>query len=63
MPQAGNQTATVIALCALRDHQIDQEVCQLALRDVGGLEVLLNILETNDVRCKVRLAYGLLVST
>ncbi|XP_037078270.1 armadillo repeat-containing protein 4-like isoform X2 [Pollicipes pollicipes] len=51
--KAGNQTATVIALCALRDHQIDQEVCQLALRDVGGLEVLLNILETNDVRCKI----------
>jgi hypothetical protein len=29
------------------------EICQLAIRDVGGLEVLVNLLETDDIDCKV----------
>lgn len=29
------------------------EICQLAVRDVGGIEVLINLLETDEVRCKV----------
>ena len=52
--QGGNQTATVIALCAMRDFNLAQETCQLAIRDVGGLEVLINLLETKAIKCKVR---------
>ncbi|PIK47246.1 putative armadillo repeat-containing protein 4 [Apostichopus japonicus] len=33
--KGGNQTATVIALCAMRDFNLGQETCQLAIRDVG----------------------------
>lgn len=51
--QGANQTATVIVLCALRDFNLVQETCQLAIRDVGGLEVLINLLDTDDIRCKV----------
>ena len=51
--QGGNQTATIIALCAMRDFNLAQETCQLAIRDVGGLEVLINLLETNESKCKV----------
>ena len=52
--KGGNQTATIIALCAMRDFNLAQETCQLAIRDVGGLEVLINLLETNEIKCKVR---------
>ncbi|KAL3315005.1 Armadillo repeat-containing protein 4, partial [Cichlidogyrus casuarinus] len=51
--KSGNQTSTIISLCALRDMALDQEVCQMAVREVGGLEVLINLLETEEVRCKV----------
>ena len=51
--QGGNQTATIIALCAMRDLNLSQESCQHAIRDVGGLEVLINLLETDDSKCKV----------
>ncbi|KAF5928840.1 hypothetical protein HPG69_012412, partial [Diceros bicornis minor] len=49
----GNQTATVIALCSMKDFNLAQETCQLAVRDVGGLEVLINLLDTDEVKCKI----------
>uniref|UniRef100_A0A668AFR1 Outer dynein arm docking complex subunit 2 n=1 Tax=Myripristis murdjan TaxID=586833 RepID=A0A668AFR1_9TELE len=49
----GNQTATVLVLCAMRDFNLVQETCQLAIRDEGGLEVLLNLLDTKEIRCKI----------
>lgn len=51
--QGGNQTATVIALCSMRDCNLAQEACQLAIRDVGGLEVLINLLDTDELKSKV----------
>ncbi|XP_048223663.1 outer dynein arm-docking complex subunit 2 [Perognathus longimembris pacificus] len=51
--KGGNQTATVIALCSMRDFNLSQETCQLAIRDVGGLEVLINLLDTDEVKCKI----------
>eukprot|EP00053_Salpingoeca_punica_P004679 m.50322 g.50322 ORF g.50322 m.50322 type:complete len:1027 (-) comp12893_c0_seq1:261-3341(-) len=49
----GNETATIIALCSLRDFDLSSETCQFAIRDVGGLDVLINLLETEDVKCKI----------
>ncbi|XP_074549652.1 outer dynein arm-docking complex subunit 2 [Halichoeres trimaculatus] len=51
--KGGHQTATVLTLCAMMDLNLLQETCQMAMRDVGGLEVLLNLLDTNEVRCKI----------
>ncbi|XP_020846175.1 outer dynein arm-docking complex subunit 2 [Phascolarctos cinereus] len=51
--KGGNQTATVIALCSMRDFNLTLETCQLAIRDVGGLEVLINLLDTDEVKCKI----------
>ncbi|XP_078283647.1 outer dynein arm-docking complex subunit 2 isoform X2 [Rhinoraja longicauda] len=51
--KGGNQTATVIALCSMRDFNLSSETCQLAIRDMGGLEVLVNLLDTEDIKCKV----------
>jgi hypothetical protein len=49
--RVGNQTATIIAICALRDFDLRAEANQLAIRDVGGLEILVNLLDTEDPRC------------
>ena len=51
--KGGNPTATVIALSSIRDFNLTVETCQQAIRDVGGMEVLVNLLETDDIDCKV----------
>uniref|UniRef100_A0A5K3FZT9 Armadillo repeat-containing protein 4 n=1 Tax=Mesocestoides corti TaxID=53468 RepID=A0A5K3FZT9_MESCO len=51
--KGGNQTSTIISLCALLDMPLNTEVCQFAVRDTGGVEVLINLLETDEVRCKL----------
>ncbi|XP_031728280.1 armadillo repeat-containing protein 4 isoform X1 [Anarrhichthys ocellatus] len=51
--KVGDQTATGLTLCAMMDFNLMQETCQLAIRDVGGLEVLINLLDTDEVKCKI----------
>ncbi|XP_039292137.1 armadillo repeat-containing protein gudu isoform X2 [Nilaparvata lugens] len=51
--KAGNQTATVVALACLKDHELSSESIQTAIKEIGGLEVLINLLETNDFKCKM----------
>lgn len=51
--KSGNQTATVVSLCSLKDHDLSSEVNQLAIQDIGGLEVLINLLETKDLKCRL----------
>lgn len=51
--KAGDQTATNISLSILKDHDLTLEINQIAIKDVGGLEVLVNILETEEHRCRV----------
>lgn len=43
----------MIVLSSMRDFNLSQETCQLAIRDVGGLEVLINLLDTDEIKCKV----------
>lgn len=51
--RAGNQTATIVALCCLKDHDLTTHINQLAIQDIGGLEVLVNLLESNDLKCRL----------
>lgn len=51
--KAGNQTATVIALACMKDQDLNSDVALLAMRDIGGLEILINLLETNEPKCVV----------
>lgn len=51
--KTGNQTATVTALCCLRDHDLTNHLNQTAITDIGGLEVLINLLETRNLKCKL----------
>ncbi|KAB1254001.1 Armadillo repeat-containing protein 4 [Camelus dromedarius] len=37
----------------MKDFKLAQETCQLAIRNVGGLEVLINLLETDEVKCQI----------
>lgn len=50
--KAGNQTATVVSLCCLKDHDLTTQINQLAIQEIGGLEVLVNLLESNDLKCR-----------
>ena len=49
---SGNQTATIIALCSLRDYDLTSPACQFAIRE-KGLDLLINLLDTEDSRCKI----------
>uniref|UniRef100_T1II95 Armadillo repeat-containing protein 4 n=1 Tax=Strigamia maritima TaxID=126957 RepID=T1II95_STRMM len=51
--RAGNQTGTAIALMCLRDYNLTSEFSQRAIMEMKGLDMLLNLLETKDTRCKV----------
>ncbi|KAL0278817.1 UNVERIFIED_CONTAM: hypothetical protein PYX00_000515 [Menopon gallinae] len=57
--KAGNQTATIVSLACLKDHDLTTEVNQLAIKDIGGLEVLINLLETEEMKCKLGALYVL----
>lgn len=48
----GNETATLIALCSLRDYDLTTDVCQFAIKE-RGLDLLINLLETNASKCKI----------
>lgn len=52
--KAGNRTATILALSCFKDHELNGVSCQQAIRDICGIEVLINLLTTADVKCKVR---------
>ncbi|KAH8411892.1 hypothetical protein KR222_001286 [Zaprionus bogoriensis] len=49
--KAGNQTATIVSLCCLQDYDLRTQINQFAIQDIGGLDVLVNILECNDTKC------------
>ncbi|XP_030383364.1 armadillo repeat-containing protein gudu [Scaptodrosophila lebanonensis] len=49
--KAGNQTATIVSLCCLKDYDLRTQINQFAIQDIGGLDVLVNILECNDTKC------------
>jgi hypothetical protein len=51
--RCGNQTATIIAICSLLDFDLSNEFNQTAIKEVGGLDTLVNLLDTNDQKCKV----------
>ncbi|KAM4906325.1 LOW QUALITY PROTEIN: outer dynein arm-docking complex subunit 2 [Sylvia borin] len=50
--KGGDPTATLIALCSMRDLNLSQEACQLAIKDTGCLEVLINLLDTEEIKCQ-----------
>ncbi|KAK9889779.1 hypothetical protein WA026_007156 [Henosepilachna vigintioctopunctata] len=51
--KTGNQQATTVALCCLKDHDLTHEVHQFAIQDCGGMEILVNLLEIQDLNCKL----------
>jgi len=54
MSQSGDQSATIISLCSLQDMNLYNDHCQMSIIDAGGLEVLINLLESEDTNSMVR---------
>ncbi|CAK9833273.1 Armadillo repeat-containing protein gudu [Anthophora retusa] len=50
--KAGNQTATMVAVCLLKDYDLTSRIIQKAIQEMGGLEILVNLLETKDLKCQ-----------
>lgn len=55
--KAGNPTATNDCLCCLRDFELQIQINQLAILNIGGLEVLVNLLRSNDLNCRLGTLY------
>ncbi|KAJ1528314.1 hypothetical protein ONE63_006736 [Megalurothrips usitatus] len=51
--KVGNQTATTVALACLKDQDLNSDINQMAIRDCGGMEVLVNLLEAQELKCKL----------
>ncbi|XP_055921594.1 armadillo repeat-containing protein gudu [Eupeodes corollae] len=51
--KGGNQTATIVSLCCLKDYDLQVQIHQFAIQDIGGIEVLVNLLECNDMKCRL----------
>lgn len=56
--QKGDQEATVHTLDAMMDFNLTQEMCLLAIKENGGIEILLNLLDTVEVECQVSCQNG-----
>lgn len=56
--QKGDQEATVHTLDAMMDFNLTQEMCLLAIKENGGIEILLNLLDTVEVQCQVSCQNG-----
>ncbi|XP_014220319.1 armadillo repeat-containing protein gudu [Trichogramma pretiosum] len=50
--KAGNQTATTVALCLLKDFDLSNRVIHKIIFEMGGLEILVNLLETREIKCQ-----------
>jgi len=61
--RSGNQTATLISLCALQDYDLQNPITLGFLCSEGILATLCNILETSDDRCVVGALQVLCVMT
>jgi len=54
--QSGDQSATIISLCSLQDMHLYNDQCQMSIIEAGGLEVLINILESENTKSMVYMA-------
>lgn len=51
--KSGNPTATSNCLCTLKSFDLKKQINQMAVQDVGGLEVLVNLIRSNDFNCRI----------
>lgn len=51
--KSGNATATSNCLCTLKTFDLSKQINQIAVQDIGGLEVLVNLIRSNDFNCRI----------
>ena len=56
--KVGNRTATILALTCLKEEDLESDPIQEAIRNTDGLEILVNLLEIEDRKCKVVLSFS-----
>lgn len=59
--KSGNPIATNDCLCCIRSYDLSVKINQLAIFNVGGLEVLVNLLSSIDITCRLG-ALNILIS-
>lgn len=55
--KSGNPIATNGCLCCIRSYDLSMQINQLAIFNMGGLEVLVNLLSSNDITCRLGSLY------
>lgn len=55
----GNQVVTNACLSCIRDYDLSQQLNQLAIFSIGGLETLVNLCKSNDLVCRFGTLYVL----
>jgi len=50
--RAGDQRATVIAIGAIKELDLHNQANLNAIKELGGLETLLNLIDTEDLACR-----------
>lgn len=53
IPKFGSPTATLLALCGLSRYDLTLPIVQQALENSEAIDVLINVLEAEDHKCKV----------
>lgn len=55
--KSGNPIATNDCLCCIRSYDLSVQINQLAIFNIGGLEVLVNLLISNNITCRLGALY------
>lgn len=51
--KSGNKITTMVSLCCLRDFDLSLQIHQMAIRDIGGIDILVNLLDSNYIKCRL----------
>lgn len=51
--KSGNAIPTMVSLCCVTDIDLTRQINQMAIRDCGGIDILVNLLDTNDIQCRL----------
>lgn len=49
--KSGNTITTMVSLCCLKDFDLTLQIHLMAIRDTGGIDILVNLLDSNDIQC------------
>lgn len=51
--KSGNTISAMLSLCCIRDYDLTIQINQMAIRDCGGIHILVNLLDCSDIQCRI----------